>query len=63
MKAALEVFLSADRRTVAFWGISSAGEPLTDQQMEDIVSALCLGAGAANIEFAPCTWEVADKAP
>jgi len=45
----------SDRRTVAFWGISSAGEPLTDQQMEDIVSALCLGAGAANIEFAPCT--------
>ena len=29
----LEVFLSADRRTVAFWAMTETGEPLTDQEM------------------------------
>ena len=60
--AILEVILSADRRTVAFWAMTEAGEPLTDQEMEGVISALRAGAVAANIEFASCTWEVAQLA-
>jgi hypothetical protein len=60
--AILEVFLSADRRTVAFWAMTEAGEPLTDQEMEGVISALRAGAGTVNLEFDSCTWEVAPLA-
>jgi len=60
--AILAVFLSADRRTVAFWAMTEAGEPLTDQEMEGVISALRAGAGTVNLEFDSCTWEVAPLA-
>jgi hypothetical protein len=60
--AILEVFLSADRRTVAFWAMTGASEPLTDQEMEGVISALRAGAGTVNLEFDSCTWEVAQLA-
>jgi hypothetical protein len=37
--------------------MTEAGEPLTDQEMEGVISAL--RAGTVNIDFAPVTWEVA----
>jgi hypothetical protein len=60
--AILEVFLSADRRTVAFWAMTKAGEPLTDQEMEGVISALRTAGNTVNLEFDSCTWEVAPLA-
>jgi hypothetical protein len=60
--AILEVFLSADRRTVAFCAMTEAGEPLTDQEMEGVISAFRAGAGKVNLKFDSCTWEVAPLA-
>jgi hypothetical protein len=60
--AILEVFLSADRRTVAFWAMTEAGEPLTDQEMEGVISALRTAGNTVNLKFDSCTWEVAPLA-
>jgi hypothetical protein len=60
--AILEVFLSADRRTVAFWAMTEAAAALTDQEMEGVISALRTGANTVNLEFDSCTWEVAPLA-
>jgi hypothetical protein len=42
--------------------MTDAGEPLTDQEMEGVISALRAGAGTVNLEFDSCTWEVAQLA-
>jgi hypothetical protein len=60
--AVLEVFLSADRRTVGFWALTEAGEPLSDQEMEGVISALRTAGNTVNLEFDSCTWEVAPLA-
>jgi hypothetical protein len=60
--AALEVFLSDDRRTVAFWAMTEAGEPLSDQEMEGVISAFRAAGNTVNLEFDSCTWEVAPLA-
>jgi hypothetical protein len=60
--AILEVFLSADRRTVGFWALTEAGEPLTDQEMEGVISAFRIAGNTVNLEFDSCIWEVAPLA-
>jgi hypothetical protein len=60
--AILEVFLSADRRTVGFWALTEAGEALTDQEMEGVISAFRAAGNTVNLEFDSCTWEVAPLA-
>jgi hypothetical protein len=42
--------------------MTEAGEPLTDQEMEGVISALRAGANTVNLEFDSCTWEVAPLA-
>jgi hypothetical protein len=54
----LEVFLSADRRTVGFWALTEAGEALTDQEMEGVISALRAAGAASNAEFIPILWQI-----
>jgi hypothetical protein len=42
--------------------MTEAGEPLTDQEMEGVISALRTAGNTVNLEFDSCTWEVAPLA-
>jgi hypothetical protein len=42
--------------------MTEAGEPLTDQEMEGVISAFRAAGNTVNLEFDSCTWEVAPLA-
>jgi hypothetical protein len=56
--AALEASLAPDGKVIPIWGMRPDGEPMTDREIEDEISALRKAGAPSNAEFVPILWQI-----